>query len=109
MNIYEKLKKDRGGCIAEVKEASIKSVEAAAELFGLSNNVGVYKRIGRQEAVAVLQSVLHKDMTYYEKIMSESKCWSVVDASNRRNFDAAGWPNLLGRYENALVTAELLS
>ena len=73
MDIYKKIQKARGGCIAGIKEANVDSAESAAELFGLSSERGVYSRIERSEAVEVLKAVLHKDMAYGVKIMSSEK------------------------------------
>ena len=73
MDIYKKIQKARGGCIAGIKEAKVKSVELAAELFGLSNDRGIYKKIERAEAIEVLKNALHKDMAYGVKIMSSEK------------------------------------
>lgn len=73
MDIYKKIEKARGSCIAGIKEAKVKSVEVAAELFGLSNESDIYQKIDRAEAVEVLKSVLHKDMAYSVKIMSSEK------------------------------------
>lgn len=73
MDIYKKIQKARGSCIAETKEAKVKSVESAAELFGLSNESGIYKKIARAEAIEVLKNVLHEDMAYNVKIMSSEK------------------------------------
>ena len=73
MDIYKKIQKARGGCIAGIKGAKVKTVGLAAELFGLSNESGIYKKIERAEAVEVLKSVLHKDMAYNVKIMSSEK------------------------------------
>ncbi len=73
MDIYKKIQKVRGGCIAGIKEAKVESVESAAELFGLSNESDIYKNIERAEAIEVLRNVLHKDMAYSIKIMSSEK------------------------------------
>ncbi|MBY6035012.1 hypothetical protein KUV59_17720, partial [Marinobacter daepoensis] len=73
MDIYKKIQKARGSCIAGIKESKVRSVEAAAELFGLSNESGIYEEIGRAEAIEVLRNVLHKDMAYSVKIMSPEK------------------------------------
>ncbi len=79
MDIYKKIQKARGSCIAGEKEATVKSVESAAELFGLSNENGIYNKIERPEAIAVLRTVLHKDMAYSAKIMSSEKAKSLAN------------------------------
>lgn len=79
MDIYNKIQKARGSCIAGVKEAKVKSVESAAELFGLSNERGIYEKIERTEAMEVIKNVLHKDMAYSVKIMPSEKANNLAE------------------------------
>ena len=79
MDVYKKIRKARGSCIAGIKKAKVVSVESAAELFGLSNESGIYEEIGRAEATEVLKNVLHKDMAYSVKIMSSEKAKNLAE------------------------------
>lgn len=80
MDIHQKIQKARGCSVVGVKEASVDSVEAAAERFGLSSQSGIYKKIERTEAIEVLKAVLHKDMAYGVKIMSSEKAKNLANA-----------------------------
>ena len=79
MDIYKKIQKSRGGCIAGIKDAKVKSVESAAELFGLSKDGGIYREVERVEAIEVIKNVLHKDMAYGVKIMSLEKAKNLAE------------------------------
>lgn len=79
MDIFKKIQKARGGYIAGVKEEKVKSVESAAELFGLSNEGGIYEKVERAEAIEVIKNVLHKDMAYSVKIMSLEKARNLAE------------------------------
>ncbi|MEM7206480.1 MAG: hypothetical protein AAF434_01525 [Pseudomonadota bacterium] len=79
MDIYKKIQKARGVCIGGTKDVTVKSVESAAELFGLSNQSGIYNNIERPEAIRVLRTVLHRDMAYSAKIMSSEKAKNLAN------------------------------
>lgn len=73
MDICRKIRKARGNCIVEIRESKTDTIEigTVAKLFGLSSDKDIYKNISRAEAEEVLINVLHKDMAYRSKIMSE--------------------------------------
>lgn len=79
MNIFQKIRKARGGCIADTINIGVESVESAAKLFHLSDKVGIYKMIEKAEALELLKVVLHKDMAYGVKIMSSVKASNLAE------------------------------
>lgn len=79
MDIYKKIQKTRDNCIAQEKRTAVQSVESSAELFRLSNHKGIYKEVGRSEALCVLKNVLHKDMAYSTTVMSSEKAQNIAN------------------------------
>jgi hypothetical protein len=65
-----------GGRIDE----SIARVEEAASKFGLSAVPNIYRQIAREEAVAVLANVIHKDMAYGIEIVSIERARALASA-----------------------------
>ena len=91
MNIFKKIQKSRGNCIAGTKVSNIKKVETIAKLFGLTDESNIYKNIERSEAIELLKVVLHKDMAYGAKIMSAEKAKNLTNEFIAEFSDSASY------------------
>lgn len=62
-----------GKSICGAKLADVQTVGEAASIFGLNAQDETYDEIGEERALAVLKTVLHKDLAYNGELMPEQE------------------------------------